>query len=96
MSECIESRKFKLIVEEYDDCYIAYLLPLPAVGRGKSPLDALNALTEALPSIYEQWGKSLDFVHMQDSKALESYKELTYFTKNFQDDSEGATYYLPV
>jgi hypothetical protein len=91
-----KAKTFQLEIEEHGDYYLCYIPPLPIVGKGASPVDALMSYVEAIPTVYDHWAENLDFQHAQDTKALNSYKELTYMLTNFADEPESATYYTPI
>jgi hypothetical protein len=95
-SDLIRSRVFKIVFDEYEDFHICHIDPLPVVGKGSSPLDALLSLVYAVPEVYDSWADNIDYPHVQDSKQLNCYKELTYMMDRFEDEPLTATYYQPI
>ena len=92
-----EIRNYKIRFEDHYDYYICSIYPIPIVGRGASPLEALMSLARSIPTVYESWAENLSMEHVADSHSLPVYKALTYFVTNFQNEEElKATFYSPI
>jgi hypothetical protein len=94
----IKKKVYPLEFIEQDDYFLCELPPLPIVGKGSSPAEALSSLVKSIPEVYEDWADGLSLYHVEDTKqnALPVYKELTYMVTNFSNDEQEATYYTPL
>jgi len=90
-------KRFGLEFQENNDgSYSCYISPLPVIGRGNSPAEALQTFANAIPDVYESWAENLCIEHAENGLSLKAYKELTYMVSSYTNDKHSALYYTPI